>query len=356
MLLRRAIVVILTLIFIGSPVAADGRHGLKFKLASDQAMRFGEIATEGHLSIYASGEFTVGDSDRFATFVRDNQIEMAKVVFDSPGGSLFEGVKLGKMLRSLHFDTDIGNEEGRPGESSKAICASACAYAYAGGTLRFMPEGGRLGLHQFRSSSGAGVSESDAQTISGILVSYLSDMGVDANAFAIASITDSNGIVWLSYDDALAYKFVNTGVSPTTADLKMVDMRPYLRLNQVKPEATLRVLLMCWKGRIAIQAGIVTDQHQSKGVADSEWTKRSYLELDSAEFLALPGIEGLEVQDSTIWVRRALDPAQVNALLAARDLGIWLDGFGMVRFGGTMDLRHVHDATAEYVRQCKATK
>lgn len=218
-----------------------------------------------------------------------------------------------------------------------------------------MPEGGRLGLHQFRSSSGPGASRSDAQTISGILVSYLSDMGVDANAFAIASVTELTEIVWLSYDDALAYRFVNNGVSATTAELKMVDMRPYLRLNQVKPEAQLRALLICWDGGITIQAGIVTNPEQSANMADPDWTKRSYLELDFAELQPVPGIAGVQVQDSTVWLERALSPGQVNSLMATSDLGIWLDGFGMVRFGGAMDLRNVRDAIANYVKQCAAT-
>lgn len=66
-------------------------------------------------------------------------------------------MKLGRAIRQPGLFTGIGSFDDKK-TSSEAICASA--YAFAGGTSRFPPEGGgRLGLHQFYTGSGAGASE-----------------------------------------------------------------------------------------------------------------------------------------------------------------------------------------------------
>lgn len=335
--------------------SAEDAQGLKFTFAQDTASRFAEITTQGHLSIYVTGDFIEGDAERFAAFVRRNEVEMANIVFDSPGGSLFEGVKLGRIIRSLGFNTDVGHAPDEPGHDGKAICASACAYAFAGGDLRSMSTGSLLGLHQFRSEFGAGANESDVQTISAILVSYLAEMGVDANAFAIASATRPDEMIWLTYDDANKVGFVSSGFFSTTAEVKLADMRPYLRLNQRQPSADLRVLLICWDRRISVQAGIVTDPEQSANIVEPGWAKRSYLELDYAAILPMPGVSGVEAKESTVWLARDLSAAQASALSKAESLGIWLDGHGIVRFGGAMNIADVRPAITDYVRQCFAS-
>src|SRR4051794_21418264 len=113
---RRTLAAILvSFLILAQPTHSRPNQGLKFKLATDPALRVGQIVTEGYVSIYATGEIEDGDAARFAEFVRRQHLDAAKVVFDSPGGSLFEGVKLGRTIRALNFDTDIGTEESAAG-------------------------------------------------------------------------------------------------------------------------------------------------------------------------------------------------------------------------------------------------
>ena len=59
--------------------------------------RWAHKMTSGVEDIYASGEITEGTADRLLTFVRQNKVEAAKIHFNSPGGSLAEGMKLGRV-------------------------------------------------------------------------------------------------------------------------------------------------------------------------------------------------------------------------------------------------------------------
>ena len=327
---------------------------MKFEVTADQISAMYEITQQGSRNIYASGPIQVGDAERFAAFVRDRGLDSARVVFNSPGGSLVEGIKLGRLIRRLGFDTAIGSANTSAEVPPSTICASACAYAFAGGVLRFVPENGTLGLHQFRSERGPGVTEGAAQTVSGLLVSYLSEMGVDAKAFALAAVTDPEEVVWLSSQEAESLGFANNGVLPTTADVKIANMRPYLRLAQTKPELELRVLITCMDGQLSLLAGIVTDPERSAGLVDSDWLKRSYLEVDGREKFAMPGVTGAHPKESVVWLSRRLNRDDVRDLLNANELGIWLDGFGMMRVGGSMDLRSVRPTLKNYIEQCSS--
>jgi hypothetical protein len=340
---------------LGPALKAQDSGNLQFKLATDPALRFGQVATQGYLTIYASGTISEGDTDRFIAFVRNSELDIGQVMFDSPGGSLLEGVKLGRAIRALGFTTAIGVEHDLGSAAPSAICASACAYAFAGGVLRYLSENDRLGLHQFRSVTAQGVSERDAQLVSGLLVAYLTEMGVDANAFAVASVSEPNSIIWLTTDEAKVLNFAFDGVGETTAQIRLADMRPFLRLDQQKPGVELRVLILCWQRKLSIQAGIVTDPTQTQDLSDEEWLKRSYLELDGNELLQVPGVEGAYGQDSVVWLARELTARDASAFLRADGLGIWLDGFGSIRAGGTMDLRPVRDAMRNYFQQCYAS-
>jgi hypothetical protein len=334
---------------------AQSDQRLSFSLASDQADRMAQLMIGGQLHVYVEGPIAPGDTDRFLSFVRSQNLEAAQIVLNSPGGSLLEGVKLGRAIRAKGFDTSIGSKASSLDNPLPGVCASACAYAFAGGVLRFMSgDEDRLGLHQFASAGGEKLSEGDVQLLSGMLVAYLSEMGVDANAFALASTGEPHGIIWLDAEEAHTIGFVNNGVLPTEAEIRMVDMRPYLWIGQSKPGVDLRAILICWNRSIALEAALVTNEEQSANWADPEWVKRSYLEFDGHETLAQPGQSGVKAEGNSVWLSRALTPQHIAALAATDDLGIWLDGFGMLRVGGYLDLKPVHPQIRDYVSQCHA--
>ncbi len=156
--------------------------------------------------IYAEGEITATSAGELEQFVRANHIESGMVLLNSPGGSLMGGVALGNAIRKLGFDTGIATYA-HGGMVTSGICASACAYAFAGGRGRYYSGGAtRLGVHQFH-SQGYDIDSGTSQEVSGILVAYLQRMGVDASAFSASASVQPNDILWLSAAEASRLHF-----------------------------------------------------------------------------------------------------------------------------------------------------
>jgi len=147
--------------------------------------------------VIAKGSLDGGAAERFSAFVDEpsNGVEGFQVLLDSSGGSLQDGIALGRQIRSRGYHTVIGRYDGdnfdRP--IAPGDCLSACAYAFLGGSGREIAEGSRLGFHQFGLPGGAALPDavglSGGQEISGTLISYLIEMGVDPRLFVLASAT-----------------------------------------------------------------------------------------------------------------------------------------------------------------------
>lgn len=319
----------------------------------DRIDRMAAKLTNGEERIYASGDITEGTTEKFLAFVHQHNVEAATVSFNSPGGSLVEGMKLGHAIRALEFSTTVGGFQPKydPTVNPKTICASACVYAFAGGTGRYIDQyTGRLGVHQFYSNDDAGVSGETAQQVSGLVVAYLDQMGVDAKAFTLSTFANRDGVIWLSPSESLELRFANNGVELPTAEIKLANMTPYLKLEQNKASATIRILFNCYKKQVHFVFGIVTDPTTSGMIGENQ--KRSYLELDNKEFLAVPGKTGARANQSVVWLERSMTPSTLLQVLEADSVGGWVDGFGAVRYGGTLDMPTVRAKAAEFAKQC----
>lgn len=329
-------------------VPADA--SLRFYVApEDTAARLARmLANGGQFLLYASGSIEPGDTDRMASFIAANKIVDARVILNSPGGSLPESLKLGSLIREKKFDTDVGAQ----GDYKIAICASACAYVFAGGVYRYLEAySGRLGIHQFSSPSDSMLNEGDAQLVSGAVVDYLVEMGVDGRAFSLAATASPNEVVWVSRSDAIALHLANNGAAPTTAEIKTIEMYPYLRLEQIRKRGNIRVLLVCGTKGIVVQAGVVATP---KEVAmNAGISKRSYLEFDGAERF-VKGIGGTGAENSVLWIVRGMSLEDASQFGRAKELGVWTEGGGEVRWGGYLDLSNVQTRIKEFLDDCRA--
>ena len=83
--------------------------------------------------------------------------------------------------------------------------------------------------------------------------------------------------------------------------------------------------------------------------------KRSYLELDFKEFFVATGGTGAEASDSVVWIGRDLTPTTLAQLNRATEIGGWIDGFGAVRYGATLQMPTVREKIADFARQCYAS-
>lgn len=350
---------LLAALFMFSPVSVHAED-MKFRLPPDtvenRTARL--IVNNGDIEIYASGDITLGTSERFIEFVRNKSVKSGVVVFDSPGGSLMEGIKLGRQIRQFGFNTAIGSYGPNGVREFNGICASACAYAFAGGEYRFFNgEKERLGIHQFYLSGDNKGDIGDTQLVSSVLVEYLSEMGVDPRAFAVASTARGDAMRWLTMSEALLLGLANNGADATTAEIKINerDGSPYLKLEQRLSNVISRVVFGCTNNQIVMTAGIVTSHDRSLAMRNN--LSRNYLETSGAnEIMEMPGNSGTAVIGDVLWLMRTPADEEMLALLKSDDLGIWTESEDPMRWGTVINLRPTKEKMVYFFKNCLKVK
>ena len=140
--------------------------------------------------ITIEGEITLGDEIAFEKATRG--LEDALVVFNSPGGDLIPGLKIGLVIRDLGFDTLVpdGYE-----------CASACALAWLGGGNRAMGGEGYVGFHAAYIEVGNRAQEDGAGNA--LIGAYLHELGLSYDTIFFLTSSPPDGMYWLTFDDAI---------------------------------------------------------------------------------------------------------------------------------------------------------
>ncbi|WP_395672059.1 hypothetical protein [Phenylobacterium sp.] len=184
--------------------------------------------------IVASGVIGPDTAREFRAFLkREAILPGASVVFDSKGGNLAQGLKLGLHIRRAGFSTTIQRYDQSRGVFVRGgECASACAYAFLGGTRRTVPAGSRVGVHQFSITTTpiAWNGASEIQTTTATVISYLNLVGASPQLAASALKTPPDRVLWLSARE-LSRLHVVTGEGETTAASRRLkgDVRDGLR-------------------------------------------------------------------------------------------------------------------------------
>ena len=127
------------------------------------------------------------------------------VLLSSPGGELDQAVIMGELIRSRGLVTAVGVADAS-GQVRPAYCASACVLVYAGGKLRYGVEGSMLGVHQFEATTPLRNPVADTQRIAGILLNYMTRMGV--SSAVVEAMSQTRDIRWLGVREAAAMNLV----------------------------------------------------------------------------------------------------------------------------------------------------
>lgn len=307
----------------------------------------------GETRIYANGEITPSTTIEFERFVKEKNITSATVLFNSSGGSLFGGMQLGKKIRSLGFDTGIATySKGQMVE--KGYCASACAYAFAGGHGRYFSGGEtKLGLHQFSAPNNT-IDNEMAQVTSGLIVAYLQNMGVDALAFSASSFFNSDEILWLTVQDTEKLRLSNNGKQLAIAELKQHQGQTYLKIEQEYTNFDSRFILFCINGKLRLSGGLVTTAEDSKNKFD--WATRSFFTFDQKTIqpqqkLSMP--KGLQHSESVVWVHRDLSPSDVQKLLSSKSIAAWIGADGAMGYTAEVDISKIKFKIHDYITNCE---
>lgn len=170
-----------------APIAAEARQGLTVTRGS----------WDNGLPAYVlSGSIEIGDAAHLKKAIKENQGGPIVAIMDSPGGNLAEALKMGRMLKEAGATTFV---------PSWGICASACFYAYAGGTTRYAGEGAKLGVHQFSYAEtlveDANATAKDAQNLIAEINLYLMSTGVSPLVGTLAGTVPPDEMLYFDYED-----------------------------------------------------------------------------------------------------------------------------------------------------------
>lgn len=128
------------------------------------------------------------------------------VLLSSPGGNLSQSIIMGENIRARGLSTAVGTIDAA-GQIRPGSCASACVTAFAGGTVRYDIGGSQLGVHRFTTRGGGGDDPvADTQRTTGMVLSYLTRMGISSSLVEAMSATAD--IRWLDPQEASAMKLV----------------------------------------------------------------------------------------------------------------------------------------------------
>jgi hypothetical protein len=139
--------------------------------------------------VVVSGEFEFSDVAAFTATV--DRLPNATVSFASEGGALLAGIRIGTLIRERRFTTLVPDG---------AVCASACAVAWLGGTNRFVGRGANVGFHAAYVLRSGVMSESGPGNA--VLGAYLGRLGLSEEAIRYVTDAEPSTIRWMSMIEA----------------------------------------------------------------------------------------------------------------------------------------------------------
>ena len=235
------IIVLITLIFLSFLAPA---RSMTFEVEKvDQPPSFAWL-------VYGSGQIIEGDLERLILSLKNGngvRPQKIQIILDSPGGSVVEGLKLGKTIEWLKADTDVGRRSTNPIQPAAGECLSACTIAYLGGNYRFIQEQSKLGVHQFAFSKNIAAGEATAvtQLLSAEIVGFIKNSRADTSFFTLMTAALPTEIYFVPHQMLRELRVVTDHIWDESWSFEYSDNVPYLRIWQKSYFGEYKLTLMC---------------------------------------------------------------------------------------------------------------
>lgn len=149
-------------------------------------------------AILAVGDVLPGDTERLIEYINAQpQRPVLAIYLASPGGDLYEGMRLGQLFREWHIKAVVEGGE---------MCASACALAFLGGhdgngPWRSSSDNSQLGFHAFRSPDQPLQDEGETQRVVADVLRYGHVVDAPLELLVLNFATPSYEMYWLSEEE-----------------------------------------------------------------------------------------------------------------------------------------------------------
>lgn len=206
------------------------------------------------------------------------------VYLDSPGGNLFAGMELGRVLRKHGAVTIVARPvRGATYENRSGGCYSACALAFLGGTYRLKKEGSVYGVHRaYRSQPRPAANDLDVgQVLAAAVGAYIREMGVDGALYDLIASAGADEIRVLSEAEQLELQVVNEGRQKPEWSIEALEGGMYLRGIQHTIHGMGKAMFVCDRGEVLFWSVYDAGPERSTSLAETGMMHSMFVDNDT---------------------------------------------------------------------------
>lgn len=271
-------------------------------------------------SVQLSGNIENGDANRLEAKLRplvaDGRI--FSFYLNSPGGSLIEGMKIGRVIRKYGLITYVGQHQGDGEKSLSGHCLSACALSFLGGSYRFVESGSIYGVHRFYNNRSPSSQDMDvAQILSAGVSSYIREMGVEPGLFDQMTLAGKEDMNILPLKTLKELNVTNGGRLPAKWTIEVITGSTYLRGEQTNIWGKGRAMFICGNKGVVMQS-ITPVGDKAESMIAGKWFHSLLID---EETVPIPTPLGLRAEDGYLLSLIPLTSIQVQRLAKAKSIG-----------------------------------
>ena len=137
-----------------------------------------------------------GDGKKFDELIKKNDVRMAVVGLNSPGGVAVEAFQIGKLIQEKGYGTYV---------PEWGVCTSACALIWMAGSTRQYAAKARIGFHGAYTVDKKGKVIGGASGSNALAGSYYAHLGMSDLAILYMTTAAPSEMRWLTAADAKKY-------------------------------------------------------------------------------------------------------------------------------------------------------
>jgi hypothetical protein len=177
----------------------EGDRRMPFKKPAGKLAEKMTFDLLGDGRLIATGMIAPGTADAFKAEVEKRGSYVKTVVLNSTGGSVWDAIAMGRLIREKKFATAVENGD---------FCASSCPLVFAGGLERRAGPKAAVGVHQVFSPNDdpAATNMDQTQRISAECQKFLVEMGVDPRLWIHAMETPKEELYRLKPEELISLR------------------------------------------------------------------------------------------------------------------------------------------------------